>query len=78
MGQYFAQFFFPTQYMVGAVMAFRMALEGYADSRWLGMLTWGIGGFLVVTPFTAAFALVRAALYRRKMRQLGLEPARLE
>lgn len=78
MGQYFAQFFFPTQYLVGAVMALRMAVEGYLDSRWLGLVAWGIGGFFVVVPLTASIAYARAVMYRRKMRRLGLEPAQQE
>jgi hypothetical protein len=75
MGQYFAQYFFPAQFFAGLVMAVRMATEGYIDSGWLTMLAWGVGGFFVVVPFTAGYALVRAGLYRRKMRRLGLEPA---
>ena len=76
MSSQFKGWFYKSQMITGT--AIRMAAEGYIDSGITGLLLWAIGGFFVVLPLTAGYSLVRVAVYRRKMRRLGLEPARLE
>jgi hypothetical protein len=73
MWQSFKNYFWTAQLIVGFGMAAQMAVFGWKDGAWgrpLSALYAAGFGFLAVMLITAPFALVRAVLHHRRIRQL--------
>jgi hypothetical protein len=79
MWQSFKNYFVTAQLIAGIAMAIKMGVEGWNDPVYgtfaqnlTSAAVWALGGFLIVLIITVPYALIRAALHQRRMKQLQL------